>query len=202
MQVPTFAFSIALFGLVSLAAPVCAQAPIERDWRAVAAARDIERIERWAELFAAAQSWVARMGDTDSIGDPTKPFSSIPLGVPVADIPARWVGSMRCRSISTREGKVTATRWFQCRILALQDGWWIEKTTGSVLLKARLFNDSTLGIVALGDKSTYLRNFEGYTGNAGDWDLAALLRHDGSRMLRVFVPREIRYEVFEIDVGK
>jgi hypothetical protein len=202
MRFSSFAFAAVAVALSALAAPVGAQPTEERDWRKIATARDRDRIERWEELFSAAQTWVATMGSADSYGNPTQPFASIRPGTPVADIPARWVGVKRCRSVFTYPTTVTARDWFRCRIFETNGGWQIEKTTGSVLFKVRLFADSPLGIVALGDKSTYLRDFQGYTGTGDDWDLTAMLRYDGVRILRMFIPYERRYEVFEIDVGR
>jgi hypothetical protein len=78
-----------------------------------------------------------------------------------------------------------------------------RKTTGSILFKARIFLDPTLGAVALGGWSTCRHPYAGYLGQSdGDWNLVSVLRHDGTRMPRMFVPHTRRYEVMEIDVGR
>ncbi len=203
MRFSSFAFAAVAVALSALTAPVRAQPTEERDWREIATARDRDRLERWEELFAAAQVWVAKMGGKDSFGNSTRPFSSIPLGRPVSETPDRWAGNRRCRSVSTYDEVVNARSWFRCEIFASNGGWRIEKTTGSVRFQAQLFSDAKLGTVALGGWSTTQRKYTGYSGNGtGEWDLRAMLRHDGARMLRMFVPHELRYEVLEIEVGR
>lgn len=203
MRFSSFAFVSSVVALLVLPSPAGAQPADERDWRKIATARDRDRIERWEELFSLAQSRVAQMGGKDTFGNTTLPFSSISLGRPVNDIPEHWTGMKRCRSIDANARTVATYDWFSCRMVKADGGWQIEKATGSVRFKARFFRDQTLGTTALGGSSTFSRTYTGYLSNTdSDWNLAAVLRYDGTRVLRMFMPHELRYEVVEIEVSR
>jgi hypothetical protein len=196
------AVGLALLALQLVAAPVHAQSTAPADWRRIAATADRNVIERWEELFDRAQAWVGAMNGTDVFRNSTLPFAAIRRGRPVLAFEGQWAGRHRCRSILTSAEMVASYSWFQCRLFPNDGGWKLEKVTGSIHYELTFFGDAQLGSVALGSYWSRIGNRTTYSDALENSNYVGVVRIDGSRTLRIFLPNEMRYEVIEIDLAR
>ena len=139
------------------------------DWREIASAYDIERIEGNDAGFARALEVAKTSGSPADQAELKQVLAPLPDEIDLATLPGRW----QCRTIRFVEepANFRVYDWFDCQISALSDGLLLEKLGGSELTSGFLYSDTPTRMIYLGhahSRNAPARDYDGDDGAIGD----------------------------------